>query len=44
MLSKFADYRPKLRKTRPGGASPTFQVVCDRWWEGKKPGNWLPEA
>lgn len=34
MLSKFADYRPKLRNPSRR-ASPTFQVVCDRWWEGK---------
>ena len=34
MLSKFADYRPKLRNPSRR-ASPTFQSVCDRWWEGK---------
>lgn len=34
MLSKFADYKPKLRN--PGRRQvPTFQTVTDRWWEGK---------
>ena len=34
MLSKFADYRPKLRNPSRR-AVPTFQTVCDRWWERK---------
>lgn len=34
MLSKFADYKPKLRN--PGRRQvPTFQTVTDRWWESK---------
>lgn len=34
MLSKFADYKPKLRN--PGRRQvPTLQTVADRWWEGK---------
>lgn len=34
MLSKFADYRPKLRNPSRRLA-PTFQTVTDRWWEHK---------
>ena len=34
MLSKFADYKPKLQNPRRRTV-PIFQHVCDEWWEKK---------
>ena len=34
MLSKFADYKPKLQNPRRRTV-PVFQHVCDDWWEKK---------
>ena len=34
MLSKFADYKPKMRNPNRRSV-PIFQHVCDEWWEKK---------